>query len=160
MTTKHPESSDTRCQLRFADGRRCALPAHPQGDGLCCPHAHALHRRLRPSDLTRELITPRGTLVAARKIRRILTKLPIAVAEGLFSPREAGALTSLCNLMLSCNREARANPFLESILADRRILASLLAEGPEQGPVDNLVVNADANENENNAQISPVTANR
>ena len=109
MTTEH-SSPDTRCLLRFADGRRCALPAHPQGDGLCYPHAHAPHRRLRPSDLTRELITPCGALVPARKIRRVLAKLPIAVAEGLFTPQEAGALTSLCNLMLSCNRDAQANP--------------------------------------------------
>ena len=108
MTTKQTESTDTRCQLRFTDGRRCALPAHPDGNGLCYPHAHAPHRRLRPSDLTRELITPRGALVPARKIRRVLAKLPIAVAEGLFSPQEAGALTALCNLMLSCNRDARA----------------------------------------------------
>jgi hypothetical protein len=60
--------------------------------------------------------------------------------------------------MLGCTRDARANPFLESILADHRILASLLAEGPEQGLVDNLVVSTDANENENNAQTSPITA--
>ena len=110
MTTNHPGSSDTRCQLHFADGRRCALPAHPDGNGLCYPHAHSPHRRLRPSDLTRELITSPGTLVPARKIRRVLAKLPIAVAEGLFSPLEAGALTALCNLMLSCNRDTRANP--------------------------------------------------
>ena len=158
MTTKHTEPTDTRCQLRFADGRRCALPAHPQYDGLCYPHAHAPHRRLRPSDLTRELITPRGTVVPAHKIRRVLAKLPVAVADGLFSPAEAGILTHLCNLMLGCTRDARANPFLESILADHRILASLLAEGPEQGLVDNLVVSTDANENENNAQTSPITA--
>ena len=109
MTTTHP-SPDNRCQLRFADGRRCALPAHPRGNGLCYPHAHAPHRRLRPSDLTRELITSPGTLVPARKIRRVLAKLPTAVSEGLFSPLEAGALTALCNLLLSCNRDARANP--------------------------------------------------
>src|SRR6266481_5927440 len=108
MNTKHSSAND-RCQLHFADGRRCALPAHPQGDGHCYPHAHAPHRRLRPSDLTRELITPRGTLVPARKIRRVLAKLPIAVAEGLFSPSEADLLTHLCNLMLGCNRQSRAN---------------------------------------------------
>ena len=159
MTTNRSEPSHHRCEFHFADGRRCALPAHTQGNGLCYPHVHAPHRRLRPSDLTRELITPRGTVVPAHKIRRVLAKLPVAVADGLFSPSEAGLLTHLCNLMLGCNREARANPFLESILADRRILASLLAENHEQGPIDNLVVNADANENENNAQTSPVTAN-
>jgi len=103
MTAQH-SSHDDRCQLRFADGRRCALPAHPQGNGLCYPHAHAPHRRLRPSDLTRELITPRSTVVPAHKICRVLAKLPIAVSEGLFSPQEAGALTALCNLMLGCNR--------------------------------------------------------
>jgi hypothetical protein len=128
MTAKHPEPTDTRCQLRFADGRRCALPAVPNSDGLCYPHAHAPHRRLRPSDLTRELITPRGTVVPAHKIRRILAKLPIAVSEGLFSPQEAGALAALCNLMLSCNRDARANPRLKPTATDRNFLSSLLAE--------------------------------
>jgi hypothetical protein len=155
MTTKNPETSDNRCQLRFADGRRCALPAHPQGNGLCYPHAHAPHRRLRPSDLTRELSPSQDALIPTHNLRRILTKLPIAVAEGLFTPREAGALTALCNLMLSCNREARANPLLESIHANRRILASLLEV---EDPADNLVVNADANPNGNNAQPSPLPA--
>ena len=58
MTTKRAEPSENRCQLRFADERRCALLAHPQGDGLCYPHAHSPQRRLRPSDLTRELASP------------------------------------------------------------------------------------------------------
>ncbi|HTB94703.1 MAG TPA: hypothetical protein VK728_17845 [Candidatus Sulfotelmatobacter sp.] len=128
MTTKHTEPTDTRCQLRFADGRRCALPAHPQGEGLCYPHAHAPHRRLRPSDLTRELIAPRGTLVPSHKIRRVLAKLPVAVAEGLFSPAEAGLLTHLCNLMLGCNRQARANPRLKPTATDQKFLSSLFTE--------------------------------
>jgi hypothetical protein len=110
MNTKHPETSDTRCQRRFADGRRCALPAAPEFDGLCYPHAHSPHRRLRPSDLTRELSPSQDALIPAHKLRRILAKLPVAVAEGLFTPREAGALIGLCNLMLACNRQARANP--------------------------------------------------
>jgi len=159
MTTKHPDSSDTRCQLHFADGRRCALPAHPQGNGFCYPNAHAPHRRLRPSDLTHELITPRGSLVPAHKIRRVLAKLPIAVAEGLFSPSEAGSLIALCNLMLSCNREARKNPFLESIPTDRRILASPLEADPEQHHSENLATNLNANPNESNARFSPLPAN-
>jgi hypothetical protein len=104
------------------------LPAHPQGDGLCYPHAHAPHRRLRPSDLTRELAPSQDALIPTRNLRRILTKLPIAVAEGLFSPREAGALTALCNLMLSCNRDARANLRLNPTATHRNFLSSLLAE--------------------------------
>ena len=128
MTTKHNGSTDTRCQLRFADGRRCALPAHPDGDGLCYPHAHAPHRRLRPSDLTRELASPQNASVPSRKIRRVLAKLPVAVAEGLFSPAEAGLLTHLCNLMLGCNRQARANPRLKPTATDQKFLSSLFTE--------------------------------
>ena len=127
MTTEH-SSPDTRCQRRFADGRRCALPAAPDSDGLCYPHAHAPHRRLTPSDLTRELITSPGTLVPAHKIQRVLAKLPIAVADGLFSPAEAGLLTHLCNLMLGCNRQARPNPRLDPTAEDRTLLWALLAE--------------------------------
>jgi hypothetical protein len=104
MTTKHPESSDARCQLRFADGRRCALPARPQGDGLCYPHAHSPHRRLRPSDLTRELVSPLGAAIPAEKIHRVLAKLPIALADGTISLDQFCAMNNLCSLMLQCSR--------------------------------------------------------
>ncbi len=131
MNTKHSSAND-RCQLHFADGRRCALPAHHQGNGLCYPHAHAPHRRLRPSDLTRELITPRGTVIPAHKIRRVLAKLPVAVAEGLFSPSEAGLLTHLCNLMLGCNRQSRTKPLYKPIADDYNFLSSLLADADDE----------------------------
>jgi hypothetical protein len=133
-----------RCRFAFADGRRCALPAHPQGDGLCYPHAHAPHRRLRPSDLTRELTSPSGAAVSDAKIHRVLAKLPIALADGLVSPSQAGILTRLCNLMLACNRQSRANPFLESIANDWNFIATLLNE-------DN---------NENDDEFTPLPANR
>ena len=158
MTAKHTELTDTRCQLHFADGRRCGLPAHPQGNGLCYRHAHAPHRRLRPSDLTRELITPRGTVVPAHKIRRVLAKLPVAVADGLFSPPEAGLLTHLCNLMLGCTREARTNSFLESIPGDRHIFTASAKKKPEQTTTANLVENADPNPNQNDAQPTSLPA--
>lgn len=85
MNTKRAESSHDRCRFGHprkdvrpdpAEGlfsyfpsvflSRCAclppagqaLPAHPQCDGLSYPHAHAPRRRLRPSDLTRELTFP------------------------------------------------------------------------------------------------------
>jgi hypothetical protein len=132
MTTKRAESSHDRCQLQFADGRRCALPAAPQSNGLCYPHAHAPRRRLRPSDLTRELITPRGTVIPAHKIRRLLAKLPIAVADDLISPRQSGIMTLLCNLMLGCNHQSRANPFLEPIADDLNFIAPLLAEDDDK----------------------------
>ncbi|HTB95315.1 MAG TPA: hypothetical protein VK728_20955 [Candidatus Sulfotelmatobacter sp.] len=104
MNTKSTEPSENRCQLRFADGRRCALPAHPQGDGLCYPHAHSPHRRLRPSDLTRELASHSGTPIPAEKIHRVLAKLPIAIADGTISLDQFCAMKNLCSLMLQCSR--------------------------------------------------------
>ena len=136
MTCKRSTAEDfSRCRLTFADGRRCALPAHPQGNGLCYPHAHAPHRRLTPSDLIRELSSPQNAPVPTHKIRRVLAKLPVAVADGLFSPAEAGLLTHLCNLMLACNRQVHANPLLEPISGDWNSLSSLLSEEDELTPL-------------------------
>ncbi len=106
MITKRNQPSENRCQLRFADGRRCALPAHPQGDGLCYPHARAPHRRLRPSDLTRELTAPYGVPIPAAKIHRVLAKLPVALADGTISLDQFRAMNNLCSLMLQCSRLA------------------------------------------------------
>ena len=95
------------CRFSFADGRRCALPATPESNGLCYTHANAAHRRLRPSDLSRELIVPPGTLVPPEKIVRLLSKVPIAMAQGLITPKEAGNLAYLCNVLLQTARAAR-----------------------------------------------------
>jgi hypothetical protein len=134
MTTKRAESSHDRCNLQFADGRRCALPAAPQSNGLCYPHAHAPRRRLRASDLTRELASSHGAMIPAPKIRRLLAKLPIAVAvaDDLISLRQAGIMTLLCNLMLGCNHQSRANPFHEPIAVDLNFIAPLLAEDDDK----------------------------
>jgi len=64
------------------------------GDGLCYPHATPCTAAFVPP-ITRELITPCGTLVPDAKIHRVLAKLPIAVADGLFSPTEAAPHASL-----------------------------------------------------------------
>lgn len=95
MTTKRTNLSENHCQLRFADGRRCALPADPQGGGLCYPHSHSPHRRIRPSDLAHELASPSGALVPDAKIHRLLARLPAAVADGAISPCEARQLQHL-----------------------------------------------------------------
>jgi hypothetical protein len=43
------------CRFAFADGRRCALPAHPDHHGFCLPHG-SRRKRSAPSDnLTRDL---------------------------------------------------------------------------------------------------------
>jgi len=103
------------CRFSFADGRRCAQPAHPQSNGLCFTHAHAPLRRLRPSDLYREVTSSSGAIVPPEKIRRVLAKIPLALAQGLFTPKQAAALHYLCNVLIHSSRLARgeslhANP--------------------------------------------------
>jgi len=146
MTTKHPDTSDTRCQLRFADGRRCALPAHPQGDGLCYPHAHAHapHRRLRPSDLTRELACPSGATVPDAKIHRVLAKLHIALADGTISRSQFGVLYQLCCSLLQCNRLSATELPANTHDSEWNSVASLINEAPK----------------ENRHELSPLPANR
>ena len=125
MTAKHTESSESRCQFRFADGRRCrlpavsgqalpaitkaGLPASTSSSGLCYPHANAPNRRLRPSDLIRELASPAGALVPDAKIHRLLAKLPIALADGTIPQDQFRAMNSICYVMLQCSRLSAAN---------------------------------------------------
>ena len=71
-------------------------------------------------------------MIPAHKIRRLLAKLPIAVADDLISPRQSGIMTLLCNLMLGCNHQSRANPFLEPIADDLNFIAPLLAEDDDK----------------------------
>jgi len=130
-----------RCTFSFADGRRCALPAHPQGRRPLlspCPSPAPPPSSLRSH---RELITPCGTLVPARKIRRVLAKLLIAVADGLFSPTEAGLLTHLCNLMLACNRQSRTKPLYNQsptiTTSSPLCLPTLMTSSPRSGLMAN-----------------------
>ncbi len=92
------------CRFSFADGRRCALPASPESNGLSYTLAHAVHRPLRPSDLARELTTPYDSPASAPQIHRFLAKLPRALAEGLITRQDVRTYTNLCNLMLQCHR--------------------------------------------------------
>src|SRR5258708_3010134 len=92
MTTKRTEPSENRSQLRFADGRRCALPAPPPRPALCYPHAHAPPPPRPPAP--------------AEKIHRGLAKLPIALADGTLPPSQFRGLNHLCSVLLQCSRLA------------------------------------------------------
>jgi hypothetical protein len=145
MTAKRTKPAENRCQLRFADGRRCALPAHPQGDGLCYPHAHAPPRRLRPYDLTRELTSLPGATVSDAKIHRLLAKLPAAVADDTISPSDAHQLEHLCNLMLQCSRLLSATKLpADTDDPDWNFVATLLNDDDDQ----------------DDAEIAPITSHR
>jgi hypothetical protein len=106
MKAKHAPLTEQRCKLQFADGRRYALPAASGSGGLCYTHTHARHRRLRPSDLTRELTCSAGDTVPVGKLRRLYAKLPIALADGTISIAEFRTLNHLCSIMVQCSRLA------------------------------------------------------
>ncbi|HUL33755.1 MAG TPA: hypothetical protein VL128_07720 [Candidatus Eisenbacteria bacterium] len=104
-----------RCRYSFADGRRCAQPAHHQFAGLCFTHAHAAARPIRPSDFSRELAAAPDGVTSPEKVTRLLAKVALARIQGRITRREAGILTNLGNLLIQTARLAReaaasANP--------------------------------------------------
>ena len=56
MSSKRVElPGSALCPFSFTDGRRCALPAHPDNHGFCLPHASRRGRTPRRDKLTRNL---------------------------------------------------------------------------------------------------------
>jgi hypothetical protein len=131
----HPEPAEglssnsadlDRCRFAFADGRRCALPAAPQSDGLCYTHAHAPRRRLRPSDLIRELESISSSPIDNTHVHRLLAKLPTATADGVLSPKDASIIRQNCALMLQCGTLSRGEPLPEPRGSEWNFVVSIL----------------------------------
>jgi hypothetical protein len=120
------DRSTSRCRFAFADGRRCALPAAPHSDGLCHPHAHAPRRRLRPSDLIRELESISSSPIDNTHVHGLLAKLPAAVADGVLSPRDASIIRQNCALMLQCATLSRGEPLPEPRGSEWNFVVSIL----------------------------------
>jgi hypothetical protein len=138
----HSSSPDfPRCAFSFADGRRCALPAAPQSNGLCYHHAHAPHRRLRPSDLIRELESISSSPIDNTHVHRLLAKIPAAVADGVLTPKVAIIARQLCAVMLQC-----ALPKSEPLPEPR-------------GSEWNFVVSILNSDDDDDAQLSPAPSN-
>jgi hypothetical protein len=130
----HPESAERlssnspdlgRCRFAFADGRRCALPASPHSDGLCYTHAHATRRRLRPSDLIRELESISSSPIDNAHVHRLLAKLP-AAADGVLSPKDASIIRQNCALMLQCATLSKGEPLPEPRGSEWNLVVSIL----------------------------------
>jgi len=108
-------------------------PLIPKATASATPHAHAPHRRLRPSDLNRELASPSGAPIPAAKIHRVLAKLPIALADGTISLSQFRVLNHLCSVLLQCSRLAA-----DELLTDPR--------DPDWSFVSSLLNNEDKND--------------
>jgi hypothetical protein len=100
-----PTNSDSRCQFRNAEGKRCRMLCALDHDSLCSYHAGWLAEKppsnLQPQeDLTPELLGPFGDFRSEAAINYTLGKLVTLFGSRRISAREAGTFGYLCQLLL------------------------------------------------------------
>jgi hypothetical protein len=107
--TKRPDASYNLCTFKFANGKFCTMPAHPNHDGLCLSHA-TIHRRTfhREDDLVKELATPAGDFITQIDINHVLGKLFEALAANRVSPKRAATLAYIGHLLLQSQKGAKS----------------------------------------------------
>ena len=98
-------NSESRCQYKKADGRRCRLLRAPDHPSYCAQHAGWLTDDGSPSrqpreDLTAEILGPVGDFRTAASINYALGKLALLVAGHRISNKDAATLGYLFQLML------------------------------------------------------------
>jgi hypothetical protein len=108
MTSTRPDIYYGLCKFTFADGRRCAMPEHPDTKGFCRNHG-TTHRRtqVREDDLFAELASPAGDFITKIDINHVLGKLFGALAANRISPRRAATLAYIGQLLLRSQEGAR-----------------------------------------------------
>jgi hypothetical protein len=106
--TKRPDASYNLCTFKFANGKFCTMPAHPNHEGLCLNHA-TIHRRTyhREDDLVKELASPAGDFITQIDINHVLGKLFEALAANRVSPRRAATLAYIGHLLMRSQSGAR-----------------------------------------------------
>ena len=99
------------CCFTFQDGRRCALPVHPDYDSLCYSHG-TLARRASRQDNLRHILEPlaagRSSVKARRRALRGLTR---AMAAGRLSPEQTRMLMQISLLIEQSARFADQESF-------------------------------------------------
>jgi hypothetical protein len=104
-------SHPSLCHFQFADGRRCALSAHPEGQGFCLTHFRYRHRAspLAPpeADLSAELVSPAGDYITNIDINHVLGKLFEALAANRISARRATSLAYIGALLMQSQTGAK-----------------------------------------------------
>ena len=112
MSNRRPTPAPNLCQFQFANGKRCRMTARPGRDGLCLHHATAHRRtRVREDDLSDDLVTLTGNFFTNSDISEALGRLFEALAANRLSPKRAGTLAYIAQLLLcsqpGVEREAR-----------------------------------------------------
>jgi hypothetical protein len=109
MSNRRPDASYNLCNFKFANGKFCTMPAHPNHDGLCLNHA-TIHRRTfhREDDLVKELASPAGDFITQIDINHVLGKLFEALAANRVSPRRAATLAYIGHLLLQSQKGAKS----------------------------------------------------
>jgi len=93
-------NSDSRCQYKKADGRRCRMLRALDHPTYCAQHAGWLNDDKPPEDLTPELLGPLGDFRSMAAINYALGKLALLVASRRIPTREAATLGYLFQLLL------------------------------------------------------------
>ena len=108
MSNRRPDASYNLCNFKFANGKFCTMPAHPNHDGLCLNHA-TIHRRTfhREDDLVKELASPAGDFITQIDINHVLGKLFEALAANRISPRRAATLAYIAHLLIQSQKGAK-----------------------------------------------------
>ena len=124
--TKRPDASYNLCTFKFANGKFCTMPAHPNHDGLCLNHA-TIHRRTfhREDDLVKELASPAGDFITQIDINHVLGKLFAALAANRVSPRRAATLAYIGHLLMRSQHGARREA--SNWLIESQVLSQLVA---------------------------------
>jgi hypothetical protein len=99
------ESDPSRCQHRFANNKRCRLPASDPQHGLCLRHftlkaAARLSRRTAhddSEDLSPCLLGLPTERSSPMQVKQFLARLLVLVTEGRISPRRAAVLVNITN---------------------------------------------------------------
>jgi hypothetical protein len=107
-----PVNDSSRCQHRFANGRRCRLLvsrgevpgkrsfAGKIDSGFCLRHAKLPENQREPADLAATLTNGLGELTSAASINDFLSRLLLLLAQDRISPRRAAVLAYVTNQIL------------------------------------------------------------
>jgi hypothetical protein len=127
VSSKRNHSPEFRlCRFAFADGRHCALPAHPHCDGLCPPHFAALNRQTKPRNPARSLSHPNFNPLNETDVLQIIADLKGAIADKTIPPNKAATMTYINNVLLSCLRASKTAAFREGAGPDWDAIRKLL----------------------------------
>lgn len=82
------------CRFAYKDGRCCAMPAHPDYDGLCYSHGTPTPRASRQDNLLRELAPLASGVASLRARRRALRALSPAPRPTRYAPAQGPPVMS------------------------------------------------------------------